>query len=149
MELLAEEERQDFLDVFSLLDRNNSETLELRELGPGLRSLGLNPTLREIKEIMIEHDKDDTNSLSREEFIGVYLKLLSQKQQNYEELKKEFEKLDVNQDGKITHVELTKVLRQGDEALTEEEIERVFEEFDANNDGFIELNEFLNKLLSN
>lgn len=148
MELLPSEERDDCMDVFGLLDSNRNNYIDLNELGPGLRALGLNPSMAEIKSLMMKFDKDENSQLTLEEFAGVYKDCLSSKGEKEKELREQFEKLDRNHDGQLSVNELRELLIQGDEAFIEEEIQMTFAEFDLNQDGFIEINEFLSALLS-
>lgn len=147
MEILPTEERQDCIDIFAFLDKNENDTIDLGELGTGLRGLGLNPSLGDVKKLMTKYDKDETGTLIFEEFVGVYMQMLSSKGKDEEEIRKQFSGLDKNKDGKLSCEELRKMLVEGEESFSEEEIKMVFDEFDKNCDGVIDIEEFLEALL--
>ncbi|OMJ91840.1 hypothetical protein SteCoe_5512 [Stentor coeruleus] len=147
MEILPSEERQDCIDIFAFLDKNENNTIDLAELGTGLRGLGLNPSLGDVKKLMTKYDKDGTDNLVFEEFVGVYMQMLSSKGKDEEEIREQFRELDKNKDGKLSCEELRRMLVQGEEAFSEEEIKMVFDEFDKNCDGMIDIDEFLEALL--
>jgi calmodulin len=147
MDMIPIEERQDCIDIFALLDKNGNNTIDIKELGAGLRTLGLNPSLSEIKSMMQRFDNDGTNTLAFDEFIKVYINCLSYKSKREDEIKEQFRRMDKNGDGKLSCEELKELLMEGDEAFSEEELRMVFEEFDRNNDGNIDISELLEALI--
>ena len=147
MQVLSAEEQDDCRDIFCFLDTNNDESIDKGELATGLRALGLNPSLAEIRDLMARFDEDHTVTLSLSEFIGVYRECLSQKEKKEKELRDQFKNLDKNNDGKLELNELRELLIQGGEAFSDEEIDMVFQEFDVNRDGFINISEFLEALI--
>ena len=142
---LQAEELEECRDIFGLLDTNDNGSIDISELGTGLRALGLNPSLSDIRSLMDKHDKDANSTLSFNEFIGIFQECASSKAQRDQELREQFLRLDRNGDGKLSVEELRMLLLQGDEAFSEAELEMVFTEFDVNHDGFIELSEFMGK----
>ncbi|OMJ89547.1 hypothetical protein SteCoe_8247 [Stentor coeruleus] len=143
------EERQDCIDIFGLLDNNRNNTIDIKELGTGLRTLGLNPSMSEIKSMMEKFDNDRTNTLTFDEFIELYINSLSNKSKREEEIREQFRKMDKNGDGKLSCEELKELLMEGNEAFSDEELKMVFEEFDKNNDGNIDISELLEALIGN
>ena len=77
----------------------------------------------------------------------LFIKTIQQPLPTEEEIRAQFEKLDVNKDGTIDANELKKVLLYGEEALTEDEVQQIISEFDVNDDGKLSLEEFLNGIL--
>ena len=148
MDQLTEEQRQEVEDVFKIIDEDESGTIDIRELGKGLRCLGLNPTNSDLKELLDEYDKNNDQVLNLDEFVELYVKYTQKFSSVEEELAEEFKKLDVNGDGYIDIEELKKVLAFGEDKLSDQEVEEVIKEFDTNGDGKITLQEFIHGVLS-
>ena len=148
MDQLTEEQRQEVEDVFKIIDENESGTIDIDELGKGLRCLGLNPTNSDLKNLLDEHDKNNDQVLNLDEFAELYAKYTQKFYSVENELAEEFKKLDVNGDGYIDVEELKKVLSFGDEKLSDQEVEDVIKEFDTNGDGKITLQEIVQGVLS-
>ena len=148
MDQLTEEQRQEVEDVFKIIDENENGTIDLDELGKGLRCLGLNPTNSDLKDLLNEYDKNNDQVLNLDEFVELYVKYTQKFSSVEEELAEEFKKLDVNGDGYIDIEELKKVLSFGDDKLSDQEVEEVIKEFDTNGDGKITLQEFIHGVLS-
>jgi calmodulin len=148
MDHLTEEQQQEVEDVFKIIDENNNGTIDIEELGKGLRCLGLNPTNSDLKNLLEQFDKNNDKVLNLDEFSSLYVKYTQTFSSVEDDLAEEFKKLDVNGDGFIDVEELKKVLTFGDEKLSEEEVADVIKEFDANGDGKITLEEFIHGVLS-
>lgn len=148
MEGLTAQQREDCQDIFSLLDRNGSGSLDIEELGSGLRGLGLNPTEAEIRALMKEADKDGSGELNFDEFVRLYKKCFAITVVTEEEVRTQFKRLDKNDDGTINAQELRELLITGDEPLTKAEANALIAEFDKNGDGVLDLEEFVNGLLA-
>ncbi|CAG9322153.1 unnamed protein product [Blepharisma stoltei] len=148
MSVLNTEEREDCQDIFKLLDYNKNQVIESSELGKGLRGLGLNPTEAEVRKLLTEFDKDHNNTLSEEEFRGIYKRCLSSTSVTEDEIRAQFRKLDKNGDGTLDARELRNILTTGDEALTEEEVDLLIRDFDRDGDGVLSIKEFVDGILS-
>ena len=147
MEELSEEQQQEVKDVFEVIDENQSGSIDANELAKGLRGLGLNPTMAEVKELLDEFDADNNKVLSLDEFAKLYVKCMSNSSNTEDILREQFKKLDTDGNGKIDAEELRKVLLYGEEKLDEEEAQKIIAEFDTNGDGAIDLEEFINGVL--
>jgi Ca2+-binding EF-hand superfamily protein len=147
MDTLTETQAQDLRDVFDVLDVNKNGSIDIQELGKGLRGLGLNPTQAQINSLMETFDSDNNKSLSVEEFANLYVECTKKELPTEEDLIEQFKKLDVNKDGKISASELKRVLLHGDEALGEDEAQEIIDDFDKNGDGYLDLQEFLNGVM--
>ena len=66
---LKEGQIEDIKQKFLEFDADNTGSIDLRELGNVIRSLGQNPTDRELKDLMDELDLDKTNVLEFPEFL--------------------------------------------------------------------------------
>ena len=147
MESLTPEQQQEVKDVFAVIDANGNGAIDINELGKGLRGLGLNPTLAQVRQIMDKYDTDNNRNLSLDEFTELYVDFMRENPNMTDDIKDCFKKLDINSDGYVDAQELRKVLLYGDEALDEDEAQQILDEFDRNRDGRLSLQEFLDAIL--
>src|SRR5689334_17583790 len=113
MDSLTAQQREDCQDIFTLLDRDNSGSLDVEELGNGLRALGLNPTEAEIRHLMEECDTDHNGGLSLEEFVRLYKRCFTITVVTEEEVRAQFKRLDKNNNGTVEADELRELLITG------------------------------------
>lgn len=133
--------------VFRIMDVDLNGKICEAELADGLRCMGLNPSIKEVKKLMSEFDEDDDGGLTFGEFLGLYKKFSAECVGN-EEIERQFREMDLNGDGTVNVQELRKVLMEGEEALSEEELLMVLERFDKDGNGTIELDEFIREVLA-
>ena len=58
VEYLTEKEEQEYREKFNAFDRNGDNTIDKRELGEVMQTLGLNPTEGELQDMIHEVDLD-------------------------------------------------------------------------------------------
>jgi calmodulin len=56
----------EFRAAFELFDKDNNERITLDELGTVMKSLGMNPTDEELRDMIREHDTDGDGGLETE-----------------------------------------------------------------------------------
>lgn len=66
---LTDEQIEEFRDAFSVFDQNGDGTINAKELGIVLRSLGQNPTEKELQEVINTVDDDKNGLLDFSEFL--------------------------------------------------------------------------------
>ena len=132
--------------VFRIIDVDCNAKICVSELAEGLRCMGLNPSLKDVRDLMDEFDQDADGFLGFEEFWRLYEKYSGECVAS-EEIERQFREMDRNRDGVVNVEELKKVLMEGEEALGEEEVMEVMREFDRDRNGTIELNEFIKGVL--
>lgn len=141
-EQLSAEDLTEFKSAFSFFDKNGDGTITTRELGTVLRSLGQNPTEKELKDMVKELDKDGNGIIDFDEFLAI-AKKMSGAQESEEELIQAFKVFDRDGDGFITATELRHIMSNLGETLTDEEVDEMIRESDANGDGRIDYSEFV------
>lgn len=57
------EELQEFAQAFKMFDKNGDGTMNIKELGVAMRTLGLNPTEEELLNIVNEYDADNNGKI--------------------------------------------------------------------------------------
>ncbi|XP_048394863.2 EF-hand calcium-binding domain-containing protein 7 isoform X2 [Stegostoma tigrinum] len=106
-----------------------------------LQQAGRNPS----KKMLGKYWTQYTEKLNFDDFCEI---LKNEKLTGKNELMKAFKKLDLNNDGYITHEELFKILTTNGERMTYEEVKKIIDEVDINNDGKLDYNEFCKLFLA-
>ncbi|KAF8154579.1 anthrax edema factor in complex with calmodulin and pyrophosphate [Crassisporium funariophilum] len=130
-----------YKDAFSLFDKDNDGTITSNELGTVMRSLGKTPTDSEIQEMIKEVDQDRNGTIEFAEFIEM-MGRKTHAEGLEAELKEAFKVFDTDNSGKISTSELSKVMLNLGEKLSDAEIEQMIKEADLDNDGEISFEEF-------
>ncbi|XP_074663137.1 neo-calmodulin-like [Tubulanus polymorphus] len=138
-----------YREAFDMFDRNNDSHISVYELGIVMRSLGRNPTVGDIEDIIHQVDTNDNGTIEFNEFKGL-MDHFDEKHPNPEdELMRAFRVFDADGNGKISADELKKMLRKRGDKLTEEEMNDVMNNADINEDGFIDYEEFVRMMHGN
>lgn len=103
-----------------------------------MRSLGQDPTEREMSEIIQELDGDGNGAIDFDEFL-VMMSLL---QDPEDEMQKAFNVFDADGSGSISAAELRATMNGLNVKLTDEEVNDMIEECDTDGDGEISYPEF-------
>ena len=107
-----------------------------------LRSIGQNPTDKQIEEMIAEVDEDHNNYCEYDEFLLLMSKKINEGQMD-EEMMEAFKTFDKTDKGYISQLDLKAVLKQYNENLSEEEVKMLFSETDADKDGVINFKDFI------
>ena len=141
-ETLSAEDMAEFKSAFSFFDKNGDGTITTGELGTVLRSLGQNPTEKELKDMVKELDEDGNGKIDFEEFLSI-AKKMSRAKESDEELMEAFKVFDRDGDGFITAAELRHIMSNLGETLTDQEVDEMIRESDVDGDGRINYAEFV------
>ncbi|KAK2628853.1 hypothetical protein QTJ16_001956 [Diplocarpon rosae] len=116
------------------------------EMSAVLKSLGLNPTMSEIEDMINEVDLDQTGTVDLDEFIKMMS--IKTKPANVEdEMRSAFNVFDKDGSGTISVEELGALMKTFGENLSDEDLKTMIQEVDKNGDGSIDYEEFLNFFL--
>lgn len=140
---MSEEEMEELKECFHSFDENGDGFVDIKELGVALRSMGQNPTEKELEDIMNQYDTDGNKKIDFEEFATLFGKCSLTDEENRKELKSAFDSFDENGDHYIDLEELKKAMTTLGEPLTNEEADDLLNSVDKNNDGKINYIEFL------
>ncbi|WJX85548.1 hypothetical protein P8452_67984 [Trifolium repens] len=144
--ILREEQISEFLEDFSLIDKNGDGCITIEELGTAIRSLDVNPTLEELQIMMNDVDANGNGTIEFGEFLDFMARKMKEAQAE-KELKEAFWVFDKDKDGYISSNELRSVLRAIGEKVTEEELDQMIKMADMNGDGLIDYQEFIRMML--
>jgi len=140
-EKLTDEQIAEFQEAFSHFDKDGDGAITVRELGNMMKSLGQNPTERDLHEMIREVDTNRNGKIDFSEFLS----MMSKKMKNMDSddtLKDAFRVFDKDGNGFITQSELRQVMLNLGEKLTDEEINDMIREADSDGDGMINFEEF-------
>ena len=145
-QLTTKAEREEMLELFKSLDKDNNGTLSRQEIEEGMTLFVSITGIRgEIDRIMQQVDIDGSGEIDYTEFITATMnksQLLSQ-----ERLEMAFKLYDIDGSGTITKDELKAIL--GKQHQYEDSFwEGMISEVDKNGDGMIDIHEFSEMMLS-
>eukprot|EP00794_Sanderia_malayensis_P007928 gene7928-8783_t len=130
--------RSIYLMVFEDTKEDITSAEELTLL---LQYSGLNPTRKMINKVW----GDRRDSLSYYQFCNI---LKQEQPASKSELLRAFKKIDINNDGFITHNELINVLTKNGERMTRSEVKEMMDDADFNGDGKLDYHEFCDMMMS-
>jgi len=135
----------DLKEAFAIFDTNADGTIEAKELREVMRSLGQNPTSREIREMIGSVDGDDNGAIDFEEFL---ILMKSRPKDPDQELRNAFRVFDTDNSGSISREELKQLMINLGQTLSEAEIDAMMDMVDEDQDGVISFEEFKNMMNS-
>lgn len=147
---LTDEQVRDAQEAFEMYNKNANDTITTSELIPALRALGYNSNqviLEKIKEMNLESD-DGVGKLSFDDFLNFIVMHIRYSFKS-EDMMNDFKLIDVNNDGKITKLELKGYLESLKIPFSSEELDEIVNAADLNNDGSIDYKEFVIMMSSN
>ena len=119
---LSEEQKSDIREAFNLFDTTGSGSIDTKDLKVAMRALGFEPRKEEIKKMVNDVDKDNSGSLSFDNFINLMARKISEKDSK-EEILKAFKLFDDDETGRISFQNLKRVAKELGENLTDEELQ--------------------------
>jgi calmodulin len=140
-------------EAFDLFDEDRGGSISIEELSYVFRSIGYNPSIDELREMLKDDDRDDEENGEKkmEIFFPEFLKLIIHKSKDDEfkrELIEAFKLLDKDGHGLINVTELKELMLQFGETLSPEELETLLREADDDNDGYIEYEILIDKIVN-
>nr|XP_022330789.1 calmodulin-like [Crassostrea virginica] len=137
---------QEYREAFNLFDKDGDGSITTSELGVVMRSLGQEPTVRELENMIKEIDEDGNGAIDFDEFLHMMAKKHAECYDPEEELKEAFQVFDKDGNGYISKEELHQVMNNLGEKLTDEEIADMIKEADADGDGQVNYREFVSMM---
>lgn len=138
---LSDQQLAEFREAFMLFDRDGDNAISVDELGTVMRSLGQNPTLAEVAQIIAEVDSDSSGSMS----FPAFVQMMSTQARNVDhnqELLEAFRVFDHNGDGFVCAQELRHLMTTLGDLLPAEEVDEMIREAGGNGDGRIKYADF-------
>jgi len=133
-------------EAFFLFDYDKDGKIEIREISPVVRSVGLNPTEAELKEIMNDVSgmggKVDASTLCQ-----LIVKRVRELKTSADQLKDALQVFDKQGTGLIPVQDLKLSLMSLGEKLTEEQLDELIREVDQDGEGMINSDDVVRVLL--
>ncbi|KAK0396115.1 hypothetical protein QR680_001570 [Steinernema hermaphroditum] len=142
MEAVSAEQLEEFKEAFELFDRDGDGRITADELGTVMESLGQNPSRQELQDMVNEIDEDGNGTIELEEFVRMMSRKVLESE-NERELREAFQVFDKDNDGYISARELSFVMCNLGEKLSEEEVIDMIKEADLDGDGRVNFAEFV------
>ncbi|XP_029902309.1 dynein regulatory complex protein 8 [Myripristis murdjan] len=114
--------------AFGAFDHESNKTVDVREIGTVIRSLGCFPTEAELHDIIAEVEEDRIGYIHFDRFLPVMTKVLLERRFRpipEDLLLQAFEVLDQQKKGYLEPEELTKFMTQEGEPFTQQEMEEM------------------------
>merc|ERR1712008_301975 len=122
-------------------------TITTKELGTVMRSLGQNPTEAELQDMINEVDADGNGTIDFPEFLTMMARKMKDTDSE-EEIREAFRVSDKDGNGFISAAELSHVMTNLGEKLTDEEVDEMIREADIDGDGQVNYEEFVTMMTS-
>merc|ERR1711902_393593 len=135
------EEMEEWRTIFNLFDVDGDQSITHEELGIVLRSMGQNPSEKELVDMIGEMDEDGSGTVDFEEFV-ILMKRRTADSDGNDDIEAAFKVFDTKNDGFIDVEELMSVMIMLGNPRTEEEVRIMIQEEDKNGDGLIDREEF-------
>jgi len=115
------------VEAFEVLDHENNKTVDVREVGTIVRSLGHCPSESQLQEVIGEmEDPEQMGYIHLDRFLPVMSRIILQEKflpSAHEDLLAAFQALDVDNSGHIDKELLTQIFTEEGEAFSEEEMQ--------------------------
>uniref|UniRef100_A0A8C2V4R1 EF-hand domain-containing protein n=1 Tax=Chinchilla lanigera TaxID=34839 RepID=A0A8C2V4R1_CHILA len=145
---LNEEQVAEFKEAFSLFAKDGDGTITTKELGTVMRSLGQNPAEAELQDAINEVDADDNGTIDFPEFLTMMARKMKDTDSK-EEIREAFLVFDKEGNGYISVAELSQVMTNLGEKLTDEEADEMIREADTDGERQVNHEEFIQMMTQN
>ncbi|KAJ6233899.1 ef-hand protein [Anaeramoeba flamelloides] len=141
-------ELEKITECFNFYDRDADGKIDLEDIGKLARSLGRIPSEKELEGYTKKIKDEKLTQISLVEFLEI-LQDMDEKQEDIEELRKAFLIFDKKKNGEISVKEFKKILMNHGEVLSKQEINEIIQDFDPESDGVIDIDDFVQSIISN
>ena len=139
---LSDDQVSTFKEVFTLFDKKEEGFISPKELGTVLRLLGMRLNNNEVKDIIDQIDINENGKIEFSEFLSIMDHKMKRSAEE-ERVHKVFDRFDQSQKGFISNADVSAVMTDLGEKLTNQEISEMMNEADINKDGKISYTEFV------
>ena len=130
-----------------MLDKGKDGKITLLELANVMRSLNMDPTEEELKEMRDEVDLDGNGEIDFEEFVTL-MNRRSKETDTEEVIINAFKVFDIEGNGLLSITDMRHIMINMTENVNEDELDEILINADTDGDGFIKYEEFIRMLLT-
>ncbi|KAL0273583.1 UNVERIFIED_CONTAM: hypothetical protein PYX00_006220 [Menopon gallinae] len=137
-------------EAFEVFDHGNNKTVDVREVGTILRSLGCCPSEAEIQEILVSIEDHETASVYLTHFLPAVTQIITERKlqpASAEALLDAFRTLDKQGKGYLTKEYLSKLMMEEGEPFTQEEVDEMMEVAVDSDTGNIPYEYYINQIM--
>lgn len=147
VEKFTEKQISEYKEAFALFDYKVEGKILLKDIGLVIRTIGFNPTLKEIDEIIANNTKEKGTKIDFLKFLRI---MAARRPVNdtEEDIRAAFRLFDKDLTGYINVEVLRNILVNMAETLSEDEVNAFISEADTNQDGQIDYEAFVDKMIS-
>ena len=144
---VSQNKLKEYKNIFDLHDSNKDGNVNSLELANILKSININASDEEIKEIIEELELEGNNEVNFENFVSI-VNRREKDVDSEEEVLKAFKLFDKEGNGLININELKNIMLSVGKNIKEEELNVMLKEADTDMDGYINYEEFIRSLLT-
>ena len=144
---IPKDKTEEYKKIFKLYSTNDDGYINKSELATIFKSINIDASDEEIKEIMKQLDLEEKNKINYDEFLS----LINQGEKGFdeqEEVLKAFEVFDKDGNGLINIKELKDIMLSVGNNWDENEINEMLADADYDMDGYINYEEFVRTMMS-
>ena len=130
-----------------MLDKGKDGKITLLELANVMRSLNMDPTEEELKEMIDEVDLDGNGEIDFEEFVTL-MNRRSKETDTEEVIINAFKVFDIEGNGLLSITDMRHIMINMTENVNEDELDEILINADTDGDGYIKYEEFIRMLLT-
>lgn len=135
-------------DGFSLFDKKGDGKIGAKDIGTVLRSLGLNPTVSKVNDVVSQLGGESTR-ITFDEFMPIYNDAKGSNPPGSEnDFVEGLKVFDKDGGGSITAAELRHVLTTLGEKLTDEDVDQLLQNLNISPDGSVNCQEFVKNVMA-
>nr|XP_018912017.1 PREDICTED: EF-hand calcium-binding domain-containing protein 2 [Bemisia tabaci] len=139
------------IEAFEVFDHGGNKTVDVREVGTIIRSLGCCPSEAEVQEVILSvEDTEIAGSVHLSTFLPVVSNLLAEykfQPASPEELLKAFETLDKEKRGYLETEYLKKLMMEEGEPFIQEEVDEMMAAAVDSESGMVQYEYYLNQIM--
>ena len=144
---ISQERRKEYKDAFEMFDKNKDGKITITELANVMRSLNLDPTEEELKEMIDEVDLDGNGEIDFEEFVTL-MNRRSKETDTEEVILNAFRVFDIEGNGLLSITDMRHIMINMTNSGLEDDLDDILINADTDGDGFIKYEEFIRMLLT-
>ena len=144
---IPEERKWEYKEAFDMLDKGKDGKITLLELANVMRSLNMDPTEEELKEMIDEVDLDGNGEIDVEEFVTL-MNRRSKETDTEEVIINAFKVFDIEGNGLLSITDMRHIMINMTNSGLEDDLDDILINADTDGDGFIKYEEFIRMLLT-